>query len=314
MQEDAEIKAQVERLERARKHPELLEVVPRVAAAGFGVIPLAMGEGWLEVAASPRATPRAVEALGRLVGRDMRRVDVREALIHVYLNRLYAKVPSINFHTFLGPDFLGDDEQARLLLTEKPHEPVQPLLRPDPRRIVLLDHAYKAYLWNLDAPPDKPSFEAGSTDLAFTVIDSGADDAEPRAVLHRKDRLPQAVHIVCQESYSQEGGDHAHGFRAHEIRKLPFMIHPTEIQVVGVSARGALRLLVYDDVHEVAPGEPRSFECTYYFLSMGQRIKRRLVLKVYGVWSVARTSLGYTPEPLAWTPHHLRRWLGTDIE
>jgi hypothetical protein len=228
------------------------------------------------------------------------------------LNRLYPRAPAVNFHTFTREDFLASPELVRLLLVEKPHEPVKPTLRPDPRRLALFDYDYQSRLTALDAPPERRGFEveAGSTDLAFGIL---TDGDRLVAAVHREEPVPRGVHLIVRESYATTGGEPAHGWRSHEVRKLPFMIHPTELQVTGLASDGALTLLVYDDLVQVRPGDTPSFTITYYFLSMGQRLKRTLWLRIHGLWSLPRDELRYTKEALPWTPEHLRRWLGAEL-
>lgn len=307
--DEVEIKAQVERLERVKRKPHLLELVPRVAAAGFGVIPLGDGPGWLEVAAGRDVSAGALEALGRVLGRELRVVRVREALVHVYLGRLYPRSGGgINFHTFLDEDFLADRERAKILLTEKPHEPVAPAIDADRRSVVLLDYAYRSEVENLDGPPETPSFEAGGTDLAFAIEPDGG------ALLQREKPLPGEVLILAQESYATLGGEYSRGLRAHEVTSLPHMIHPTELQITGVARDGSLDVLVYDDVVTVHPGDTPTFRTMYCFLSMGQRLRRHLTLRIYGLARVPRRKLRLAEEPLGWTLGHLERWLGHDLE
>lgn len=305
--DDPEIKEQLARLEVARRDKALLATVPRVVAAGFGAIPLGERGGTLEVAVAECAGPRAVAALPRVLARPVRPVVFGDAVMHVFLRRIYLEDESLNFHTFVEEDFLERESSLPLLRTEKEYEPVKPVLRPDPERLVLLDYAYRSDLRNLDAKGGPAPFEAGPTDLAFELVGDGA-------VLHRIEPLPPAVLIVARESYSYAGLEHAHGWRAHEIRKLPFFVHPTELQVTGIEPDGTLHFYVYDRVERVRPGETPLFDVTYHFLSMGQRLRRRLKLKVYGLASVPRARVRATPDPIAWRPEHLERWLGFDLE
>jgi hypothetical protein len=311
MQEEAELKSQIERLEAARREPALLALVPAVVAAGFGALPIGVANGVLEVAVAASASPRATAALGRVIGRAVAPVPFGDALIHVYLRRMYLRErnETLNFHTFVEEDFLERESSARLLREQKEHEPVKPHVHPDPERLVLLDYAYRSVLWNLDAPSAPAPFQAGETELSFDVAEGPA--AEP--VVSRREDVPPSVLILARESYSNAGIEHAHGWRAHEIRRLPFLVHPTELQITGIEADGTLHLFIYDRVERVRPGEARRFACEYYFLSMGQRYRRRLVLKIYGIWSVPRAKLRRTVDSLPWRPQHLERWLGFDL-
>lgn len=306
MQPPPQIQAFIVRLEAVRKRADLLALIPRVAAAGFGLLPLEAGDGWLEVAASPRVAPTALAALERILGRSLRVIPVPEGLVHVYLGKLYPRQPPINFETFPDEGFLERPEEAQRLLCEKPYEPVAPVVRPDPERLILLDYAYATHLWHLDGVAAGPTFRAGDTDLLFDV-----DPEDPeRAVVQGEAPVPRAVHLLVRCSYEGHGGEHEHGWKGHQVRRLPFMIHPTELQVTGVRADGTLDLLVYDDEVQVHPGETPRFEVTYCYLSMGQRLRRRLQLEIRGLWSFPRGRVRVQPDPLPWRPEHLARWIG----
>ncbi|MHC4392528.1 MAG: hypothetical protein ACYS22_14605, partial [Planctomycetota bacterium] len=261
--DEFEVRAHIERLERVKRRPELLERVPRVVAAGFGVIPVGYLGDTLELFAT-QGLPESVEqALPRILGVAVQVQRVREALVHVYLGRLYPKEPNINFHTFETADFLDDPAAWPDLIEEKPYEPVPTTLDPDPGKVTFLDYAYRSYLTDLDGR-QVPQFEAGDLDLKFAILGNGL---RGRVVMHREEPLPPEVPLVISESRSNVGIEHTHGWKGHEITELPFMVHPTEIQVVGVHNDGAIDLFVYDRVERVRPGETPRFEIVYHYMS-----------------------------------------------
>ena len=304
---EIEPRSHVERLKRVRPGSPLTALVPRVVAAGFGIIPLDAGKGYLEVAAAHGLGNDALRALSQLLKRDIRVVRVRESLVQETFARVYPDHDAINFHTFLTDDFLTRAPEYALLLEEKPFTPVESVVERDPARLAVLDYGYQSLLWNLDGPPLKPAFRAGATELCFDV-DRTVDP--PVIVIPRRKPVPQNVLVLARESFATSGGpEHAHGFRSHEVQTLPFMIHPTELQITGLREDGALELLIYDRVERVKPGDRRRFEVEYCFLSMGQRLRRRLVLTIVGLYFVDRTALRYQEDEPPWTAEHLRRWL-----
>ncbi len=315
--DESQIKAQVSRLEAVKADPKLVSVLSSVVAASFGVIPLAVndenGERRIEVAAAPTVNGAAMELLGRILERRVEVVPFEPQLVQIYLSRLYLKSESVNFNTFVEEDFLARPESIDRLTTEKDGEPVKPHVRPDPERIVLLDLAYRSVLENLDVHMGSTKYEAGETELPFGVV-RGPIEGMGRAVLRRDEDLPPSVLILASESYSYDGIEHSHGFRAHEIRKLPHNIHPTEVQITGVESTGAVHFYVYDRVVRVAPGETPRFDLAYHFLSGGNRYRRRLAIQVYELTTVKRIAIRRTSEPIPWTPAHLTRWLGYDLE
>jgi hypothetical protein len=313
--DDAEIKAQVERLEGARRDPALLATVPRVVAAQFGVVPIAaIDGGGIEVATVPGVTPHALYALERALRRRVVATPFDDGLVQLYVSRLYLKKETLNFHTFLEEDFLERDDALERLVLEKELEPVPPHVAPDPGRLALLDYAYRSVLESLDGRPWPLSFDEESlTDLAFAV-DGPAEGGEAvTATIARAEDLEPAVFLLARESFSQGGLEHKHGWRSAEVSRLPFMIHPTELQITGIDPDGTLHLYIYDRVERVKPGDRPRFDVTYHFLSMGQRLRRRLTLKIYGLWTLARSAVRRTADPIPWSAGHLERWLGFDV-
>jgi hypothetical protein len=295
-----------------------MAAIPRVVAAQFGVVPLAaLPDGGLEVAAVPGAMPASIAALGRALGRRVVATAFDESVVHFFLSRVYLREESLNFHTFARDDFLADDREIPRLLEEKPMEPVPAEALADPDALVLLDYAYRSVLEPLDARPPVVFDGEAATDLAFVVPPERPGRAAPppdaRPTLSRDADLPGSVLILARESFSAAGAEHKHGWRRHEVERLPFMIHPSELQVTGLAEDGSLGFFVYDRIERVRPGETPRFDVTYHFLSMGQRLRRRLVLKVYGLWLVRRDRLARTPDALAWDAEHFRRWLGYDL-
>lgn len=306
---DLAVKDQRERLEQVRRDPELLRAIPRVVAASFGVLPLGRIPGGLELAVAPSCTPAALRALERASGLRLRAVPMHEPLVHVYISRLYLEGQGVNFHTFESPEFLEDPRSDARLLSEKDEGELTVEWEPDPGRLVLLDYSYRTELRSLDHRPPPLGFNAGPLELGFEL--ERDEQGELRAVLEREAPLPPQVAMLARESYAITGLEHSHGWRVHQIAAAPFLIHPTEVQLVALEPSGALRLWVYDHLERVQPGERgRRFELTYYFLSMGQRLRRRLWIEIHALHSVPRERLELRRTPLPWTAEHLRRWLG----
>ncbi|MGH7297889.1 MAG: hypothetical protein ACRELB_23315, partial [Polyangiaceae bacterium] len=251
-----------------------------------------------------------VAALPRVLGREVAAEPFADALIHVYLQRMYSEEAGLNFHTFVGEDFLEHAENDALLRAEKPYESVKPLLQPDPARVALLDYSYRSVLVGLDEPPVPAPFQPGDLELPFEIDGSGE---EPAAVYHRAEDLPGAVVVLARESHSCAGLEHGNGWRAHEVRELPFMIHPTELQLTGVEADGSLHLFLYDHAALARPGETLRFDVRYHWMQMGKRLRRELRLAIRAVANVARDRLTRTGSALPWTARHLERWLGNDL-
>jgi len=310
--EDLERRAQIEELQAAGKDAPLVASIPRVIAAQFGVIPLRRKAGALEVATVPGFTETARRALERLLGAPVTARPFDEGAVHVFLSRIYLRKDSLNFNTFTDEDFLEKPESDALLREEKEHEPVKPLLFDDPDRIHLLDMSYRSVLEPIDRRPwSIPFDEEKAADLPM-LLPGEAPDGDARPLLAREEPLPSRVVAFARESYSNTGMEHRHGWRTHEVARLPHMIHPSELQIVGIEPDGSMLFYVYDRIRRARPGESPVYEVRYCFLSFGQRLRRRLTLKVHAIHHVRRDALRYAGTALPWTSSHLTRWLGFD--
>ena len=88
------------------------------------------------------------------------------------------------------------------------------------------------------------------------------------------------------------------------------MIHPTEIQIVGITPEGGLRCHVYEREHIFAPGSRETLRLTYHFLSYGSRMSRRIELEALDVVCVDANALRRQGGACAWGPLELGRWFG----
>ncbi|RME72369.1 MAG: hypothetical protein D6776_08870 [Planctomycetota bacterium] len=313
MWSDLERQQQRRRLEEARRDRALIEVLPRVVAAGFGVIPIGRIPGGLELACAPTLTPRATRALEKVIGLRVRTVAMDEALVHVYISRLYLEGAAVDFQTFLSPDFLEDPAAWARLRTEKDGAGLTVQWSPPEDAIVALDYAYRTVLRSLDHGHREPrfAFEAGPLELGFELV---AEGDGPALLLEAEQPPGDEVAVLARESYCVGGLEHRHGWRVHALEGAPFMIHPSEVQIVGLRPDGALRLWVYDRTVDVRPGERPVFSLTYYFLSMGQRLERQLEVQIHDLALVPRRRVRALGAPIPWTGEHLRRWLGVGEE
>ena len=316
MIDDAEIKSQVERLEGARRDPRLLARVGKVVAAQFGAIPIgAPAPDALEVALATGTSQAVVAGLRRVLGLQIIPAYFDENLVHLFVSRLYLQNDTLNFHTFTDEGFLERDANVPLLKAETPMEPVPTRNALPPDRVIALDYAYRSVLETVDRRHIAVNFEEqkeAATDLHVAIEEPPGEEPLLRCARKGGD-LPSTVFLVAQESYSYAGLEHRHGWRAHEVKALPHMVHPSEIQVTDALPDGSIQLYVYDRIERVRPGETPRFDVTYYFLSMGQRLRRRLIVKVYGLWSVPRARVRCSTAALPWSAAHLERWLGHDL-
>ena len=99
-----------------------------------------------------------------------------------------------------------------------------------------------------------------------------------------------------------------HGVETDVAADLPLVIHPTEVQLLGITSSGGLRFHLYDEVRVVEPGERAKFVVEYHFLSYGTRMTRRIELEVLEVVSVAAEQVQRRSSVGSWGPVELGRW------
>lgn len=306
-------------LEAAARDRDLVRLVPPVVAAGFGVLPLRRLGDVLTVACLPRASRRALRLLRDVLGLEIVATPFEGRSLHEAIKAAYfAGDETVNFPTFRDPDFLDDPRSASALREEKVERlgPAELALAAD--RLALVTLRYRSTLRDLDVPstggalpdPARSRMELGELDVAWARRPGRGD-----VLVHAPGGLDPDVRVALTEFRSSEYrhiagqrvGEHA--VRAHLLRALPHLIHPTEIQLTRVGPDGELGLHLYDHVERVAPGTRRRFRLSYCFLSYGSRLQREIELDVDEVSTVARTDVHVHNQAAPWGPSELGRWL-----
>lgn len=309
---DLEIEEEVGTLEAARGDAGLVAAIPPVVAAGFGVIPIRReADGGLLVAASGAGAPGRFETLERIVSCPVRHRPFHELVLRTFLPRIYLEGKNINFPTFRTADFLEDPACARILAAEKKDDPeVSGTLLPA-GQIAIVEASIRSDLEDLDSTPISRAvphgFESYAPALAFRVRGHVV-------TCYREHPLDPEVSMLLQEDVRYGGLDHEHGVRSAEVKTFPHLVHPTEIQIAALGDDGSLGVYCYDRVAWVKPeSAPETFSITYYFLSFGRRLKRRLTYRIQSILILPRGRLVEEP-PSAdrWTPQDLARWLAFD--
>jgi len=171
--------------------------------------------------------------------------------------------------------------------------------------LVLLEVSLYGHLQNLDRPALWGEVELGGLDLPFR--DGGGN------VIVAGKPVGESVLLIVRLDYFYDGVECRHGIMAARSTTLPFIIHPSEIQITQVHATGGLTLYLYDRFERVDPGRSFQWQKDYHFLSMGNRFKRELTLKIRALRKATRAELEYVKAPLPWTVDDLRRWLRLDL-
>ncbi|MCO5166874.1 MAG: hypothetical protein M9894_10970 [Planctomycetes bacterium] len=305
-------------LDAALKDRELMELVPPVVAAGFGVLPLRRLGDVLTVACMPRASRRALRLLRDVLGLEIVAAPFEPANLRDAIEAAYFPGDgTVNFPTFRDPEFLDDPRSAEVLRREKVERPPPAELAVPADRLALVTLCYRSTLMDLDGPrpggalpdPRRTRLDLGPLDLAWARRDE-------RVAVHAPDGLPADARVALTEfrqsdyRHTPGGSVGEHQVRAHLLSTLPHVIHPTEVQLVRVEADGAVGLHVYDRTERVGPGERRRLDLAYCFLSYGSRLRRTIVLDVEEAGTVARTRVDVHNQPAPWGVADLGRWLG----
>ena len=233
---------------------DLRETFTSALALAFGAVPVAELEGRLVVAAVRRAHPdceRSLEAaLGRAV--TLGRFDetlVREAISQHYLGPRDEK-PGIDLETFQTPDFLRDARSAKALLSEKQGRLPAAEIGLPRGTVAFLDIRVHSVLRSLDVKRTV-EFAATKSSLAFRLerADEGGE-AEPGAVLFRKEPPGDEVKAIVSQGLFYDGEEHVHAIVSRDLTGLPYVVHPSELQLAGLDGDEA-RFWVYDRIETV---------------------------------------------------------------
>lgn len=285
-----------------------------VVAAGFGVVPMSQCARTIEVASARDRAPGSLAALAELLKRKVKVHAVHEALVHHYISRLYLQRGGVDFPTFSEPGFLENSECVQRLGEQKSEEVPELAWGVPSGSIGVLDYDYRTDLRSLDAAVPPLQFQAAEPVLPFAWDPAGESPATANLLLGGSDLPGADAVVIARESYLTTGMEYAHGWRRHELTAQRFVVHPSEIQVVGVGADGRLQIYAYGVLHELAVGGQRKISLDYYFLSMGQRLRRQITLTVLG-WSVIeRQRCVLVADKVPWTPVALARWFGRELQ
>ncbi|MBL4848397.1 MAG: hypothetical protein JKY65_22990 [Planctomycetes bacterium] len=304
-------------LSQAISDPKLVSCVSPVVAAGFGIIPLRRLGDVFTVACSPRANPAAIRLLREVLDLEVVATPFEEHLIRDAIDSAYLREsPQVNFPTFRNSDFLDDPGSAAILGCEKSETFSAPGSALSPERVTFATLAFRTRLTDADAPTpgealprrDRSRIRLGELDVAWRLGSGGP------IVFDAPDELGSLVMTQYRESeyrHLRSGGwIDDDGVESDVSPDFPLVIHPTEVQLLGLSPSGGLRFHLYDEERVVEPGQRESYLVEYHFLSYGSRMTRRIELDVLEVVCVERDSVTRRGKPCGWGPGELGRWFG----
>jgi len=294
-------------LDAATENADLIDLLSPVAAVTFGVIPLEKRRDSLLVACGETWHPACKPFVEHAVGLPIETVPYKDEVIRHYALKAYLREYTVNHNTFLDVEFINWAENAELLMTDKVEHIGEVDCELPEDKLVLLDVTYASRLRNLDGGRPAGEFCCGSLELPFRL-----DGDE---VLVYADDLPNDIVLLLRinsfhDAEEPDAEDTFHGVHAVHIaaNNLPYMIHPSEIQITRIAPDGSLTFYLYDRVETLRPGQTANWSLSYYFLSLGNRHSRHLTLRVHALAIVDRAQVSLTEQPIEWQDEDLCRW------
>jgi hypothetical protein len=281
---------------------DLRKLVPPVVSLAFGVLPFALREGNLLLAAAPDATMRALKALKPLLPTSAHVVRFDGGVMEKYLRMLNLQEGGVNLPTFATDGFLESEESVLTLREEKREEGLDTHCILPAGEIVVLDYTYVSRLSNLDDDDADVSHFAGSMDIVVRVRNG-------RTYVYRKEATDPDSVLLCRRQFALRGVENGFGIGGDVIARddLPYVIHPSEIQLVGVTPQD-VTVHVYDHRVTLPLGRPSTIACEYYYLDGGTRRHRRLEVRVEQAFRVAKSDLVVRDEEEFGDAEDLDRW------
>jgi len=311
-------------LERAIGDKELLSAVPPIVAFAFGVIPLEKKGSVLTLATMRTANKDALRVLRAVLEQEIVAVFFDDRLLQSSIDKAYPQTEehAINFPTFEDPDFLAKPETARRLREVKIEKLGATGSQLEPGALVLASFTYRGHLESLEhggargALPDarRIKYELRDDDLAWTL-----EGAKPLGWTCAWKEEPAPV-VLLNEFRFSDHSNYAPGalYAEHTARgvalgagSFPFVIHPTEVQLLRVERSGALVFHAYDHEERALPGREHRFACRYHFLSFGQRLRREIEITVHEVVLAKLESVDRRDGRPRWGSREVARWFGT---
>ena len=269
---------QIQIIARAVINRKLSRFLSPAGSACFGAIAIARGRTTARFAICEGSNPDCRLAMEAALRKKVELLAFDRDLMERTISEVISKGKPVNLPTFASADFLADPSCTRTLLVEK--REVFEKSSPDlaPAELALLEVRLTNELDALDAE-GKRAYVQGSMDVPFKVLAEGP-------VLLRETPVADEVRLIASVEMVFRGRQRGSSWMAMEVKGLPLILHPTEMQLVELSADGVLSFYVYDSVKRLAPGEQETFSCEYYFLHMGRRYGRKLTLEVlhYGIY------------------------------
>lgn len=304
-------------LEQAMGDNALRERLPALVALEFGVLPIKLHDDILIVACRPDFPSRNVPALRQLTSATVHPLPFDPRVLFKYLRALARMTGGLNFPTFETPDFLDDPTLVERLATVKVEQGCEADCQLAANKLVVVDIEFHSNLLDLEGPAETP----WQPSTSVTIPTSGHQLRIPYRLttngkgqncrVHLDEAPVDDAVLLVRRTVAQEGSTYEpeFGIDGAMVTDLPYVVHPTEVQLTQIDEQGRIRVHVYNDEHWVAPGEERTFSSTYYFLAEGHRYRRTLRVRLRSLLVLEKARIIHDPGDGEFDEQELDRWL-----
>lgn len=296
--------AQQRALSEVAEKASLTRLLPAVAAYSLGAIPLSRDDDGIALATFPGICSGALGLLRRHLGAPVKPVEFDENVMAFFVDKIYLNGRGVNIHTFASPDFLDDPRNDERVLSLKVEHPEPAIAGANPGKIVLLDVHLASALADLDNP-QPARLEA----WRLGEFCPGFRREGDRWTVWSAAPLPADAPLFIQYSEHYSGGEFFRDITGEAVREFPFILFPSEVQILGVRAEGTVELYLDGATHSIAPGQTPVLGTEYWLVRHGHRFHRRLTVAVKGVWLADRRNIDVAPPFRGAGAPELANWL-----
>ncbi len=296
--------AQQRALSEVAEKASLTRLLPAVAAYSLGAIPLSRDDDGIAMATFPGICAGALGLLRRHLGAIVKPVEFDENVMAFFVDKIYLNGRGVNIHTFKSPDFLDDPRNDERVLSLKIEHPEPATSRAVPGKIVLLDIHLASELADLDNP-QPARLEAWRLGEFCPGFRRNGD----RWIVWSPGPLSPDAPLFIQYSEHYSGSEFFRDITGEAVGEFPFILFPSEVQILGVGADGTVDVYVDGTTHPVAPGQTPTLGTEYWLVRHGHRFHRKLTIGVKDVRLVDRGALDMTPPFRGAGAPELANWL-----
>ncbi|MCR4317485.1 MAG: hypothetical protein NUW37_14190 [Planctomycetes bacterium] len=299
-----------ERAQLAKEQTDLFDRIEPLWCYQFGVVPIGEDSEFIYLAAVGDVDSRVPDLLRPMVPKKLHfsyfPYDLVTNLIFDFV-----RDETIFFPTFEDESFLGSEDAHELLSKIKVEGPLPSINKLDEDLCLIGDFTYVQRSRYPHANRQRKLVPTGQDNPVFSRVG--------HTILTLSDEpISPGTIAVIKKSWRFEGVMQAHGLDGVFLDKLPFVIHPYEIQMTGIDADGSIELNFDGKVHKVGPKSSGSIEFSFCRFELGVLLRRDFFFKCHYLEAVSRRRLKHDPAyfgsklPLPAVRSDLTRWYGLD--